>query len=150
MMNGEAVADMAPGYGKILVVMDESTEVLKQGIRLAQEEKARVTVLKVLQPCEGDLHLTNSIAWSEGVQVKTRVSTGDITNRIVEVAHEEKCDLIVMGTRKRKGVLGRIFKDTTVRKVIDRANCPVYVVGSACETASEPVRSEQRAVEIFA
>jgi nucleotide-binding universal stress UspA family protein len=149
MMNGE-VADKAPGYGKILVVMDESTEVLKQGIRLAQEEKARVTVLKVLQSCEGDLHLTNSIAWSEGVQVKTRVSTGDITHRIVEVAHEEKCDLIVMGTRKRKGVLGRIFRDTTVRKVIDRADCPVYVVGSSCVPVQEPVRSEQRAVEIFA
>jgi nucleotide-binding universal stress UspA family protein len=150
MMNGEAAAGQDRGHGKILVVMDESTEVLKQGIKLAQEEKARVTVLNILQPCEGDLHLTNSIAWSEGVQVKTRVSTGDITNRIVEVAHEEQCDLIVMGTRKRKGLLGRIFKDTTVRKVIDRADCPVYVVGSSCMPEPRPVRSEQRAVALFA
>jgi nucleotide-binding universal stress UspA family protein len=114
----------AQACGKILVVSDESGEVLKQGLKLAREEKARVTVLKVL--------------------------SGDRTDRIVAAAEEEQCDLIVMGTRKRKGILGRIFGDTAVRNVIARAACPVYVVGSSCGPILETAPSEQLEVEQFA
>lgn len=139
-------------YRKILIVLDESKEVLKQGIRLAQDEKAWVTVLKVVPRSEGDLHLTgiknlrkvrndsaaifadiSNITESEGSPIKTRVLAGDVTDRIVEVADEEKCDLIVMGTQKKIGILGRIFGNHTVENVIDRATCPVYVVGLSCE-----------------
>ena len=48
--------------------------------------------------------------------------------RIVEVAEEEKCDLIIMGSKKKKGILSRLFGDHIVEKVIDRRPCPVYVV----------------------
>ncbi len=137
------------GYRKVLIAMNGSKEVLKQGIRLAQDEKTWITVLKVVQPYDGDLNLTgiknlhdvlddsggralsdiNNIAESEGALVKTRLETGDVPNRIVEVAEEEKCDLIIMGSKKKKGFLSRIFGDHVVEKVIDRAPCPVYVVG---------------------
>ncbi|HYA88723.1 MAG TPA: universal stress protein [Nitrospirota bacterium] len=137
------------GYRKVLIAMNGSKEVLRQGIKLAQEEKTWVTVVKVVQPYEGDLNLTgiknlndvlddggsraisdiNRIAASEGVLVKTRLESGDVPDRIVEVAAEEKCDLIIMGSKKKKGILSQIFGDHVVEKVIDRAPCPVFVVG---------------------
>ncbi len=140
-------------YKKILIVLDGSNAVLKRGLRLAQDEKARVTVLKVVPPYEGDPHLTgiknlnealNSaspmfadiyrIAQSEAVFVKARVLSGRVPDRIIEVAEEEKCDLIMIGAnRKKRGILSRIFGDHSLEKVLDRATCPVYVVGLSCE-----------------
>ena len=124
-------------HKKILIVMDESKEVLNQGLRLARDEKARVTVLKVISLAQsigpaasGEF---SSLSWSGGVQVKKRVLTGDLTSRVVEVADEEKCDLIVMGPGKKRGVLTRIFGDHAVEKVIDRAACPVFIVNGSCE-----------------
>jgi nucleotide-binding universal stress UspA family protein len=67
-------------------------------------------------------------AEAEGAMVKTRLEAGDVPQRIVEVAEEEKCDLIIMGSKKKKGILSRLFGDHVVEKVIDRAPCPVYVV----------------------
>jgi nucleotide-binding universal stress UspA family protein len=137
------------GYRKVLIAMNGSREVLKQGIKLARDEKTWITVVKVVQPYEGDLNLTgiknlqdvfddgggkaladiNRIAEAEGALVKTRLESGDVPDRIVEVAQEEKCDLIIMGSRKKKGILSRLFGDHIVEKVIDRAPCPVFVVG---------------------
>jgi nucleotide-binding universal stress UspA family protein len=129
--------------------MNGSKEVLKQGIKLAQDEKTWVTVVKVVQPYEGDLNLTGiknlgdvlddggtkalaeakELAEAEGALIKTRLESGDVPDRIVEVAAEEKCDLIIMGSKKKKGILSRLFGDHIVEKVIDRAPCPVFVVG---------------------
>ncbi len=137
------------GYKKVLIAVNGSQEVLKQGIKLARDEKTWITVVKVVQPFEGDLDLTgiknlndvlddggasalsdiSRIAEVEGALVKTRLESGDVPDRIVEVAAEEKCDLIIMGSKKKKGTLSRLFGDHVVEKVIDRAPCPVFVVG---------------------
>jgi len=137
------------GYRKVLIALNGSKEVLEQGIKLAQDEKTWITVVKVVQPFDGDLNLTGiknlhdvlddggnaaaaeikQIAETEGALVKTRLEQGDVPDRIVEVAEEEKCDLIIMGSKKKKGILSRLFGDHIVEKVIDRAPCPVYVVG---------------------
>jgi nucleotide-binding universal stress UspA family protein len=137
------------GYRKVLIALNGSREVLEQGIRLAQDEKTWITVVKVVQPFDGDLNLTgiknlndvlddggaaavreiNKTAEAEGALVKTRLEQGDVPQRIVDVAEEEKCDLIIMGSKKKKGILSRLFGDHVVEKVIDRAPCPVFVVG---------------------
>ncbi len=137
------------GYRKVLIALNGSKEVLEQGIKLAQDEKTWVTVVKVVQPFDGDLNLTGiknlhdvlddggaaavrevrRVAEAEGALVKTRLEQGDVPQRIVEVAQEEQCDLIVMGSKKKKGILSRLFGDHVVEKVIDRAPCPVFVVG---------------------
>jgi nucleotide-binding universal stress UspA family protein len=137
------------GYRKVLIALNGSKEVLEQGIRLARDEKTWITVVKVVQPFDGDLNLTgiknlndvlddggaaavreiNRTAEAEGALVKTRLEQGDVPQRIVEVAEEEKCDLIIMGSKKKKGILNRLFGDHVVEKVIDRAPCPVFVVG---------------------
>ena len=137
------------GYRKVLIALNGSKEVLEQGIRLAMDEKTWITVLKVVQPFDGELNLTgiknlndvlddgaakavsviSEVAKAEGALVKTRLEAGDVPDRIVEVASEEKCDLIIMGSKKKKSILRRLFGDHVVEKVIDRAPCPVYVVG---------------------
>lgn len=138
------------GFRKVLIAVNGSKEVLKQGINLAQDEKTWITVVKIVQPYEGDLNLTGikniedvldngsskaasdiaAIANENGALIKTRIEQGgDIPERIVEVAEEERCDLIIMGSKKKKGIMSRLFGDHIVEKVIDKASCPVYVVG---------------------
>ncbi len=137
------------GFRKVLIAVNGSKKVLEQGINLARDEKTWITVVKVVQPYDGDLDLTGikniedvlddggakaaaeiqEIADAEGALVKTRIEEGDVPQRIVEVAAEERCDLIIMGTKKKKGIMSRLFGDHVVEKVIDRASCPVYVVG---------------------
>jgi nucleotide-binding universal stress UspA family protein len=137
------------GYRKVLIALNGRKEVLEQGVKLAQDEKTWITVLKIIQPFDGNLDLTciknlddvlddggrsaiaevRKIADREGALIKTRLEQGDVPQRIVEVAEEEKCDLIIMGSRKKKGILSRLFGDHIVEKVIDAAPCPVFVVG---------------------
>ncbi|MBI5194893.1 MAG: universal stress protein, partial [Nitrospirae bacterium] len=94
------------GYRKILIAVNGSKEVLVNGLKLAQDEKCWVTVVKVIPPNEGDLDLVgvkniedvlnsnckreiaemNSIADTEGALIKTRLEEGDIHRKIVEVA----------------------------------------------------------------
>lgn len=136
------------GYRKVLIALNGHKEVLAQGIKLAQDEKTWITVVKVVQPFDGDLNLTGiknlddvlddggnaalteirKTAQAEGVMIKTRLEEGDVPQRIVEVAEEENCDLIIMGSKKKKGIFSRLFGDHIVEKVIDQAPCPVYVV----------------------
>jgi nucleotide-binding universal stress UspA family protein len=134
------------GCRKILIAVDGSMETLKQALKLTSDEKSWVTVLKVLPSYEGDLNLTGikniadvlnsngsqvvseikKVARDETAFVKVRLEEGDISQRITEVAEEERCDLIIMGASKRKG-LSRFFGGDVWRKVIEIAHCPVLV-----------------------
>ncbi len=137
------------GYRKVLIAVNGSKEVLSKGINLACDEKCWITVVKVLPPNEGDLNLVGikniedvldngsrletaeirRLADTEGVLVKTRIEEGDASEKILEVAEEERCDVIVMGAQKRNW-LRRIFGDNTVGKVIHQSPCPVFVVSA--------------------
>lgn len=135
------------GYRKILIAVNGSLEVLRAGLKVARDEGCWVTVVKVIPPNEGDLHLTGikniedvllsgagramteirDIARSERAIVKTRVETGDIGSKIIEVAKEEDCDLIIVGAQKKKG-LKRLFGDRVVERLIEQSPRPVLVV----------------------
>lgn len=137
------------GYRKVLIALNGQKEVLRQGIKMAQDERTWVTVVKVVEPFDGGLDLTGiknledalddggaqtlsdvrEMARSEGALIKTRLEQGSIPDRIIEAAAQERCDLIIMGSKKKKGILSRLFGDHIVEKVIDRAPCPVFVVG---------------------
>jgi nucleotide-binding universal stress UspA family protein len=137
------------GYRKILIAVNGSKDALAQGLKLAQDEKCWVTVVKVIPENEGDLDLTGirnideainsgaareinrikETADKERVMIKTRLEEGKVCQKIVEVAEEENCDLIVMGS-ERKSWLSRIFGENIIEKVIDLAPCPVLVVGA--------------------
>lgn len=147
-VDGEVITEMK-GYRKILIAVNGSLEVLKTGLKIAQDEGCWVTIVKVIPPYEGELHLTgikniedvldsygartisniNGIAKKEGVLIKTRLEQGEIYKKILEVAEEEMCDIIIVGANKTnwfKKILGR----DVVEKVISHAPCPVLVVKS--------------------
>lgn len=127
--------------------MNGSKEVLRQGLRLAHDERCWVTVVKVMPPYEGDLELVGirniealldsnegitvaelkDLAREERAMIRTRIEEGDIPRKIVEVAGEERCDIIIMGAERRKG-LRRFFGGGVVSRVINQAPCPVLVV----------------------
>ena len=137
------------GYRKVLIAMNGSTDVVKEGIKMAQDEKTWVTVLKVIPPYEGDLNLTGiknledvldsgaqkaladarAVADVSGALIKTRLEEGAPADKIVEVAAEERCDVIILGAKQKKGWLGRLFGDHVIENVIRKAACPVFVVG---------------------
>ena len=138
------------GYRKVLIAMNGSVDVVKEGIKMAQDEKTWVTVLKVIPAYEGDLNLTgiknlndvfeseaqkalagaSRAAESAGALIKTRLEEGEPADRIVEVAAEERCDVIILGAKKPKGWLERFFGDHVIENVIRKATCPVFVVGA--------------------
>ncbi len=138
------------GYKKILIALNGSPAVLQSGLHVAEDEKCWVTVVKVLPDYDGDLNLVGvqkiedvldsgartvseqikETAEARRLMVKTRVEQGNVSERIVEAAEEERCDLIVIGAPKKKNILRKIFGDNTVERVLDKAPCPVLVVGS--------------------
>ncbi|HEY5999564.1 MAG TPA: universal stress protein [bacterium] len=137
------------GVRKVLIAVNGSKDVLRRGLQLAGDEKCWVTVVKVVPESAGDLDLTGvkdvadvldggvgrdlreirGIAAGERALVKTRVESGAVHERILAVAAEERCDVIVLGRRERSW-LRRLFGDNVVGKVISRAPCPVLVVGA--------------------
>jgi nucleotide-binding universal stress UspA family protein len=135
------------GCRKILIAVNGSKEVLRQGIKLAEDERTWITVVKVIPENEGELNLTgvknvgdmldsyaekerseiDAIAAEERLLIRTRIEEGEPYRKIVEVAEEERCDVIIMGAKKRSW-MRRLFGDNTVEKVISQAPCPVLVV----------------------
>lgn len=135
------------GVRKVLIAVDGSHEVLRQGLQFADDEKCWVTVVKVVPENEGDLDLTGvhdvadvldggvardvaqirAIADRERALVKTRVERGEPSSRILAVAAQERCDVIILGARKQSW-LRRLFGGNVIGKVIRRAPCPVLVL----------------------
>jgi nucleotide-binding universal stress UspA family protein len=142
--------DTMNGIRKVLIALNGSKDVLHTGIQLAKDERTWVTVVKVVEPFDGNLDLTGiknledvlddggakaladvrEMAASEGALIKTRLEQGDVPQTIVQVAEEERCDLIIMGSKRKKGWFSKLFGDHVVEKVIRQAPCPVFVVGA--------------------
>jgi nucleotide-binding universal stress UspA family protein len=63
-----------------------------------------------------------------GVEVKAHMLTGDPADALIEVAEQEKADLIVVGSRGMHGV-GRVL-GSVPNKVSHRARCNVLIVAT--------------------
>lgn len=152
-------------YRHILIAVNDARGPLDEGLRLAFEERSWVTVLRVVPPYRGDIDLTGvrdigeavsserdrrflelrDIVYDAEVPGRVRVEEGDIAGTIVDVASEEKCDLIVMGSRKEAGFLSRLLGGNVVDKVTSRACCPVMVVDTrkGAKAATPPLAGEE-------
>ncbi|MEW6328134.1 MAG: universal stress protein [Thermodesulfobacteriota bacterium] len=141
------------GCRKALIAVNGSMDVLERGLKLMDDEKCWVTVVKVIPPYEGDLSLVgvrniedvieggassaisaiNGVARTERALVKTRLEAGEVDKKIVEVAKEENCDIIIMGSKNSTKMkwLKKIFSRKIVQKVITHAPCPVLVLGAS-------------------
>ncbi|MGC8795506.1 universal stress protein [Thermodesulfovibrio sp.] len=135
------------GYRKLLIAVNGSNDVLKYEIKLAKDEGCWVTILKIIPPYDGDLHLTGiknvadiinsnikiffnevkDIAESERALVKIKVQEGDIEEKILEAAVEENVDLIILQAEKPNPIK-KLFGKDLITKIINQAPCPVLVV----------------------
>ncbi len=122
-------------YNKILIAVDgsqASKNALRQAFKLARNEKKWITVVAINPPYQGDLDFIGvsnindllkgsgekilseamEIAIAEGVTIKTRLEEGEVFEKIIDVAEEERCNLIVMGrrgmTRLERALMGSV------------------------------------------
>lgn len=137
-------------YRKILVAFDGSASArnaLAVASHLAREDKSWIKVLTVLPNYEGDLELVGvsniketiegpgrkllekaqEIADHEDVHILTNMTQGEPYDKIVHVAEDENCDLIVMG-RKGKTPLERELVGSVTARVIGYTRKDVLVV----------------------
>ncbi len=61
------------------------------------------------------------------IKVEKRLATGRAHEKIIEIAAEQRADLIVLGTRGH-GPLSRILFGSTSQRVVREATCPVVTV----------------------
>jgi nucleotide-binding universal stress UspA family protein len=64
---------------------------------------------------------------TEKVPYKYRILKGPVVEALLEVADEEKIDVIVMGTHGRRGITALVM-GSVAEAVVRRAKCPVLVV----------------------
>ena len=115
--------------------------------KIAREEKSWVKVVAVVPVYEGDLELigvdriketiggpgkrilaeAKALADESGMNVLTDLEQGEPFERIVHVAEDEKCDLIVMGRRGISHLERELLGGVTAR-VIGHTNKDVLVV----------------------
>lgn len=148
-------------YRKILVAFDGSESAknaLIQACRLAKLNKSWIKVLAVLPAYEGDLELVGvsniketikgsgdklvekakSIADKEDVHILTNIEQGEPYDRIVHVADEENCDLIVMGRRGLTHLERELMGSVTAR-VIGHTGKDVLVIPEDSELSWENI-----------
>jgi nucleotide-binding universal stress UspA family protein len=137
-------------YRKILVAYDGSASArnaLAVASHLAKEDKSWIKVLSVLPEYAGDLELVGvsniketmegpgqkllveaqEIADREDVHILTNMTQGEPYDKIVHVADDENCDLIVMGRRGTHRLERELVGSVTAR-VIGYTDKDVLVV----------------------
>lgn len=137
-------------YRKILVAYDGSSSAksaLVAAGKIAEEEKSWIKVIAVVPVYDGDIELTGvsniketiegpvkrilaeakAFAEDIGLFILVNLEQGEPYEKIVQVADDEKCDLIVMG---RRGVshLERELMGSVTARVIGHTDKDVLVV----------------------
>jgi nucleotide-binding universal stress UspA family protein len=131
---------------------DLSRKALLYGVEIARENKSRLTVLTVRPPyvvgsidmigviggqdefeaetrryADNALEQAKMAAQAAGVPIETVQAIGDQPYReIIECAHANRCDLIVMASHGRRGVSALLLGSETV-KVLTHSQVPVLV-----------------------
>ena len=147
---------------------------LSVAARIAREEKSWIKVVAVVPRYEGDLELVgvsniretitgpgrkileeaSAAAGEIGVHILTDLEQGEPYEKIVHVAEEERCDLIVMGRRGAHSIERELMGGVTAR-VIGHTSRDVLVVPRGTEVrwdrilvAADGSSSSRAAVEL--
>lgn len=144
---------------------EESATLVRGALALAQQERATVTVLHVLDPLlaqaaamsrdhdwlektayqELDRLLARAVEGSgvDLLSIDRRVRIGEPDAEILAAAGEFHADLIVMGTKARRGVR-RMFFGSTAARVLARTTVPVLALPPDADDILTAVQSAHR------
>jgi len=92
----------------------------------------------VPEPATEDLQrmLQRVVPPDPNVEYEHRLISGEPASAIVQLAEDEKADLIVMATHGRTG-LTRLLMGSVAEAVVRRAPCPVLTYKVECDAANE-------------
>lgn len=124
-----------------------SDRALDRAVRLAQEWGARLVALTVVDRMQAgfgnadaataqriaERHL-HADAAGAGVAVHVRIEHGAVAERVLDVARQEDCGLIVLGVAHREA-LSRAVLGSTVDRLCGRAPVPLLVVRQRARAA---------------
>jgi nucleotide-binding universal stress UspA family protein len=82
-------------------------------------------LLKIEKEANGYLSKAKSHLRDENIQ--TKVLHGEITERILETAKKEHCDLIVIGTHSRSGI-EEFFLGSNAHSLIKQVTTPLFII----------------------
>ena len=120
---------------KILVPVDGSVNGCKavdEAIFYAQKCKASLDFVYVASSINKDIpsHIVFDRIWEkipDDLQAKKHVETGSIPKAILRVAAQEKCDMIIMGSRGLGLFKGALIGSVS-QKVVEESQIPVMVI----------------------
>ncbi len=127
-----------------ILMADDSSEHARSAVELIRDlslpPKTRVTVLRVFTPgqisgipeFERSLERTKQHLMYAGVKVETELTLGSPAEKIIEMAHAKKTDLIVLGAKGLRATLG-ILLGGVAQQVVEYAHGPVLIVRAPYE-----------------
>ena len=129
-----------PLYRRLLIATDGSPtadRAARKGYDLAELLQVPVTLVFVGHPATGKLITEDTIAIYAGVVPTDVVITqGDPAARILAVAAEAFCDLVIVGNKGMTGAK-RFFLSSVPEKVVDLADLDVLVARTVTQVVSE-------------
>ncbi|MFN8376312.1 MAG: universal stress protein [Anaerolineae bacterium] len=113
---------------------------------MAMVASSRASVEETVNHARTYLENTATELRAQGYQVDVVASMGEAASVIVETAHKNHVDAIVICTHGRSGISRWLFGSVT-GKVLGVAHCPIYVVPNLRkEETSQPVVASAAAV----
>jgi len=155
-------------FQKVLIPLDGSPPAEKALEYLAslKVEKAlllRVSSLDLMASYSGAYTLTPEVLQDDrkqcleyldqarqqisGLAAETRYDSGDASERILSLAEEQECDLILLTSHGRSG-MARFLLGSTAERVARHAHCPVMIVGRQALQLTDPAVAVAVAVAV--
>jgi nucleotide-binding universal stress UspA family protein len=126
---------------------DTAQEAVRQAAEMARRFNARLHIVCAYTPVAvrvegaspergewdvgpdvlGEEVLSRATALASGAEVETHALTGDAADALIDVAEEQKADLIVVGNKGMQGAR-RFLLGNVPNKVSHHAPCSVYIV----------------------
>jgi len=98
------------------------------------------------EQCEHVVETALAVARARGVAAEERIVDGNADDALIAGAHEDRADLIVVGSHGRRGV-SRFVLGSVAESVVRRAPMPVLVVRTVPKPAPAKVSNKQAAAQ---
>ena len=100
---------------------------METSMPMAEIELTNRLVEEIESKAKSFLNENKKILESKGLDVKTLIEKGNISNTILTIAEENNYDLIIVGSRGH-GDIKRFFLGSVSDKISKHAHCPVLIL----------------------